>query len=141
LELQEILNPPNDFDDLPEITPEFPSGEQQDPTRLTGVEQEEFKALLYEIASRQSESLKLFKPLPTQEAFFASEASERLAIGGNRGGKTTVTVVEIARVVTGRGTATYRESTPRWLASRRPSRSRSSARCSSPGEESSATTA
>lgn len=39
--------------------------------------------------------------MPEQERFFSCEAAERLALGGNRGGKTTVTVVEAARAVTG----------------------------------------
>jgi hypothetical protein len=73
---------------------------QHDPTRLTGVEAEEFKGVLCEIAGRRAEALKLFEPMPEQERFFASEAGERIALGGNRGGKTTVTEVEIARAVT-----------------------------------------
>lgn len=81
--------------------PEFPPDEVFDPTRLTEVESDEFKGVLFEILSRKRESLKTFKPLEEQERFFASESGERLAIGGNRGGKTTVTVVEIARAVTG----------------------------------------
>ena len=39
--------------------------------------------------------------MPEQERFFACHSGERIALGGNRGGKTTVTVVEIARAVTG----------------------------------------
>ncbi|SIO37861.1 Phage terminase large subunit [Singulisphaera sp. GP187] len=72
-----------------------------DPTRLSVLENEEFKGVLYEIAARSREALKLFNPLPEQERFFASDCDERLAIGGNRGGKTTTTMVEIARAVTG----------------------------------------
>jgi hypothetical protein len=71
------------------------------PSRLTVMEAEEFKGVLSEIAARQMESLRLFKPLPEQERFFASDSSERIALGGNRGGKTTVVCVEIARAVTG----------------------------------------
>lgn len=54
-----------------------------------------------EIHSRQQEALRVFRPLPEQERFFASHAPERLALGGNRGGKTVTTLVEIARAVTG----------------------------------------
>src|SRR4051794_1929119 len=70
--------------------------EPDDPTRLTLMESEEFKGVLYEIIRRKNEALKLFRPLPEQERFFASDCDERLAIGGNRGGKTTVTMVEVA---------------------------------------------
>ena len=76
-------------------------GQLDDPTRLTVRESQEFKAVLYEIIRRNSESLKLFQPMPEQERFFSSHSGERVALGGNRGGKTTVTVVEIARAVTG----------------------------------------
>jgi len=72
-----------------------------DPTRLTSRESSEFRAVLAEIASRRSEALRLFKPMPEQERFFASDAGERIALGGNRGGKTTVGVVELARALTG----------------------------------------
>lgn len=50
--------------------------------------------------TRKQEALWLFEPTPTQEAFLASNADERLAIGGNLGGMTTTTMVEIARAVT-----------------------------------------
>ena len=86
-----------DAEDAPAEVPAVPA----DPTRLTGAESEEFKGVLYEIAARKSEALRLFQPMPEQERFFSSEAGERIALGGNRGGKTTVTVVEIARAVTG----------------------------------------
>lgn len=72
-----------------------------DPTRLSALETEEFKGVLYEIVQRQSEALKIFEPTPEQERFFASECDERLCIGGNRGGKTTATMIEIARAATG----------------------------------------
>lgn len=80
--------------------PEAPP-EPVDPTRLTTIESEEFRSVLYELAARSCESLRLFEPTPEQERFFASECEERLCIGGNRGGKTTTTMVEIARAVTG----------------------------------------
>jgi hypothetical protein len=72
-----------------------------DPTILTGNEADEFKGVLNEIASRKAEALRLFIPMDEQERFFSCESAERIALGGNRGGKTTVTVVEIARAVTG----------------------------------------
>ena len=42
----------------------------------------------------------MFEALDEQERGFASHASEVIAIGGNRGGKTTFSVIEIARAVT-----------------------------------------
>lgn len=72
-----------------------------DTTQLTGVEQAELQGVLYELYARENESLRIFAPMPEQERFFASDSGERIALGGNRGGKTTVTVVEIARALTG----------------------------------------
>lgn len=60
-----------------------------------------YRRVAAEIARRSEEALKLFQPMAEQERFFASHAPERIALGGNRGGKTTVTCVEIARAVTG----------------------------------------
>src|SRR5947209_2923942 len=70
--------------------------EEIDPTKLTVLENEEFKGVLYEVIRRKSESLKLFIPMPEQERFFSCHSGERVALGGNRGGKTTVTCLEIA---------------------------------------------
>lgn len=55
------------------------------------------RELLGEIARRRQAALFLFEPLPAQEAFFASQAGERLL----RGGKTLPAAVEVARAVTG----------------------------------------
>lgn len=90
----------SDMDDI-EIVEEFAPPSPPDPTVLTVGESDEFKGVLYEIAARRSEALRLFKPMPEQERFFASNAGERIGLGGNRGGKTTTTVIEIARAVTG----------------------------------------
>jgi hypothetical protein len=68
---------------------------------LTEAERELYRKACDEIAKRAKESLRIFQPMPEQERFFASHAPERVALGGNRGGKTTVTCVEIARAVTG----------------------------------------
>lgn len=104
-----VIPPLPSIDDIKRITdpepeyvvpPEIPR-EAPDPTRLTIRETEEFKGVLAEIHARRNEALKIFRPLPEQERFFASNADERLAIGGNRGGKTTATMIEIARAVTG----------------------------------------
>ena len=100
-DMQRLRNPtPDDLSSIPTPSALIPR-EPDDPTRLTTLEGEEFKGVLHEIVRRQSESLKLFIPMPEQERFFSSHSGERVALGGNRGGKTTVTVVEIARAVTG----------------------------------------
>lgn len=68
---------------------------------LTASERDELEGILAEFAEREMESLALFEAMPEQERFFSSPADERVALGGNRGGKTTSAVVEIARAVTG----------------------------------------
>lgn len=100
--LYRLAHPTQEEEDaIPELVSEISPPPPLDPTLLTCLESEEFKGVLYEIIRRKSEALKLFAPLPEQERFFASDCDERLAIGGNRGGKTTTTMVEIARAVTG----------------------------------------
>lgn len=99
-EIYRLTNPEQFDEDEEEYVPEAPK-EPDDPTRLTTVEAEEFKGVMYELISRRSESLRIFQAMPEQERFFESDASERIALGGNRGGKTTVSVVEIARALTG----------------------------------------
>lgn len=91
-----VTDPEPEYSVPPEIPREAP-----DPTRLTVREADEFKSILAEIGSRRGEALKIFRPTPEQERFLSSDADERMAIGGNRGGKTTAVVVEIARAVTG----------------------------------------
>lgn len=68
---------------------------------LTELERQQLREVLAEFAQREMEALHLFEPMPEQERFFSSNADERVALGGNRGGKTTVACVEIARAVTG----------------------------------------
>lgn len=52
------------------------------------------------IFRRQSESLKLYHALPTQERFHKSTARVRLVKGSNRAGKTLCSAIEVARAVT-----------------------------------------
>lgn len=54
-----------------------------------------------ELASRRLEALKLYRPMPHQEEFHKCMASERIVLGGNRGGKSLAVAVEMARAVTG----------------------------------------
>lgn len=51
-----------------------------------------------EVARRRNDSLKLFRPLLTQEDYFLSEASEVLSKGGNRTGKSLCTAVKFAAI-------------------------------------------
>lgn len=60
-----------------------------------------FKRLCQEYVRRKNFALNLFVPLPQQEAFFASTATVRILIGGNRGGKTVAGAIECARAVLG----------------------------------------
>ena len=98
-DLFRITNPTQEDEDAIPSLVEIPK-EQIDPTKLTVLENEEFKGVLYEVIRRKSEALKLFIPMDEQERFFACHSAERVALGGNRGGKTTVVCVEIARAVT-----------------------------------------
>jgi hypothetical protein len=52
------------------------------------------------LIGRSSEALKIYEPLPTQEAFHRSRCRVRLARGSNRSGKTNCCAVEVARAVT-----------------------------------------
>ena len=55
--------------------------------------------LLSEHQSRQMEALRCYRPLPSQLRFHASNASQRIIRGGNRGGKTIPSVAEFASIV------------------------------------------
>lgn len=61
----------------------------------------ELRRLVEELASRKSEALKLYRPMPLQQKFHDSMARERILRGGNRSGKTLTAAAEIARVVCG----------------------------------------
>lgn len=93
---EEALRPPvdHDFEHIPNDDDPLDPG-------LTTRERNEFRSTLAEIARRAREALRLFRAMPSQEAFFASHASERIARGGNRAGKTLIAAVEFARAVTG----------------------------------------
>jgi hypothetical protein len=55
--------------------------------------------LLKELTSRRREALRIYTPYPNQDAFHRSVARKRLAVGGNRGGKTLVCAAEVARAL------------------------------------------
>lgn len=52
-------------------------------------------------AARSMETLRLYRPLPTQTAFHLSAASERIVRGGNRSGKSACSFAETASAATG----------------------------------------
>lgn len=54
-----------------------------------------------ELADRRLEALKLYRPMPHQDEFHKCLSSERIVLGGNRGGKSLAVAVEAARAVTG----------------------------------------
>lgn len=83
--------------------PEFPDpvATAVDDPLLTDVERDQLRAVLDEFARREMEALALFEGMGEQERFFSSHADERVGLGGNRGGKTTAVVVEVARAATG----------------------------------------
>lgn len=62
----------------------------------------ELTAIFAEMAQRKSEALRLYEPLPLQEAFHRCTAPERIVRGSNRAGKTLSTHVELARAFLGR---------------------------------------
>ncbi len=68
---------------------------------LTAYTAKTLKEAAAELAQRRCEALRLFEPLPVQQAFLASVARTRLARGSNRSGKTLVAAVEVARAATG----------------------------------------
>lgn len=94
---EEVALPPDMVPDLDDLRS---SGSSRS-SRLTVREREEFQSLLHEIHGRSQEALKIFRPMPEQERFFQSDAPERLVLGGNRGGKTVTSMVEVARAFTG----------------------------------------
>jgi len=61
----------------------------------------ELRQVQAEIAGRRIEALKLYEPMPHQDEFHRCMASERIVLGGNRGGKTLAVAVEAARAATG----------------------------------------
>lgn len=68
---------------------------------MTDAQRRLFLALLREKAYRRMMPVRIYEPLGLQEKFHRSAAPERLAIGSNRSGKTTVCALEVAWAVTG----------------------------------------
>jgi hypothetical protein len=68
---------------------------------LTSHALSQLKEVQAELKDRRIEALRLYEPMPHQEAFHECMASERIVLGGNRGGKTLCVGVEAARAATG----------------------------------------
>ena len=58
--------------------------------------------MLAEVASRQLEALRLFRPFPEQVPFFQCTARETLVRGGNRAGKSLISALRFAAIATDR---------------------------------------
>lgn len=68
---------------------------------LTQNEAEHFRALLHQKSLRLLDPLRMYEPQPKQLLFHKSKAAERLALGANRGMKTTCCAFELAWAVMG----------------------------------------
>jgi hypothetical protein len=90
----------DEMDDLEEwIDSEIPGLPKDED--ISENEASQLRDILAELYRRDNEGLNLYEPMPDQELFHASQAPERVALGGNRGGKTIVCCVEAARAITG----------------------------------------
>jgi hypothetical protein len=84
--------------------PQLPSPPTPEPAERLGITEHAFQQIREvqaEIHSRKLEALRLYRPMPHQEEFHKCMASERIVLGGNRGGKSLAVAVEAARAVTG----------------------------------------
>lgn len=68
---------------------------------LTVQQTERLRQVIAELASRKTDALRLYRPLPTQSPFHRSLASERVVRGGNRSGKSACGFAETASAATG----------------------------------------
>ena len=84
----------------PKIPPP-PPPEDTPPDGVTQHAIQQIRDAQAELTGRRLESLRLYRPMPHQEEFHKCMASERIVLGGNRGGKSLAVAVEAARAVTG----------------------------------------
>lgn len=110
----EIPEPPPSGDPPPPLRPrplvrtqarEYPTGEFVPPASLP-VEQQgpplgARRRVMLEAADRMCETLRLWVPQPQQVLMHSSQKHVRLALGGNRGGKTATGAIEAARAILG----------------------------------------
>ena len=80
----------------PVVIPDF-----ADVMALGQLEKLRLMEYLVELRDRQFETLRLYQPLPIQKQFHESDAHIRIIRGGNRSGKSTATLVELAWALTG----------------------------------------
>ena len=84
--------------------PRKPDATKPDTLPLGGVTQHQLgqlKDVQAALTERRLEALRLYQPMPHQEEFHKCMASERIVLGGNRGGKTLAVAIEAARAATG----------------------------------------
>lgn len=79
--------------------PEIPSGATSQSLSTHAINQ--LKEVQAELHERKIEALRLYRPMAHQAEFHQCRASERIVLGGNRGGKTLAVSVEAARAATG----------------------------------------
>lgn len=79
-----------------------PINNSDDDDSVTGAEARELHRLLVEQAKRKIDALNLYEPLPLQDDFHSTDCRIRLLRGSNRSGKTLSSMVEVARMATGR---------------------------------------
>ena len=68
---------------------------------LTPLQKSQLLECIAELADRQNETLRLYKPMPIQKQFHESRAHIRIIRGGNRSGKTTASMCELAYALMG----------------------------------------
>lgn len=90
----------------PPFVPSFATAVQEfsvppERVELTDYQKFRLRELANERAMRRCETIKIYEPLPPQLALHQSFALEKLAIGANRGTKTTACAMELAYAVTG----------------------------------------
>ena len=96
---EEVDAPPPEVDAPspdPVVFPDF-----TDTVTLGQLEKRQLLECLFELHDRQFETLRLYQPLPIQGQFHESDAHIRILRGGNRSGKTTATMCELAWALTG----------------------------------------
>ncbi len=84
---------------LPKLEPQYPAREARPEPRF--ILEKRLRLLAAEKLRRNMNTLKMYRPMPTQEAFHKCDAPERIVVGSNRGSKTTAGVFELAWALTG----------------------------------------
>jgi len=98
----QLLEPPPTEDPGPPVDYDLSHLAELDHSTEKGRIVKKLTDLLRESTSRKTEALKLYEPLQAQQEFHRSRCRTCLIRGGNRGGKTLSTAVEVSRAVLGR---------------------------------------